>query len=333
MQPLPSGRRPFLGLLAGLGLVSLHAAGQTPPGTDGYPSKPVRLITPFPPGGGADAVSRILSIGLTRLWNQQLVVDNRPGAQGNIGTLLATKAPADGYTLVIAHQGVLTVNAHLYRKIGFDPLKDLIPVTLCTVQPFLLVAHPSVPARTMAELTALAKREPGKLTFASTASGPQIAGELYKSLAGIDMLHVTYKGGGPAVIDLLAGNVDLAVASPTSVVPHVKSGKLRAIALFGSERMEALPDVPTAAEAGYPALGQNPEWFGIAVPAGTPQAIVRKLNQDISAVLESPEAQKSIRTLGLIPTVSTPEAFAQRIQADYEVWGKVVKTSGVRTED
>ncbi|WPB55502.1 tripartite tricarboxylate transporter substrate binding protein [Xylophilus sp. GOD-11R] len=318
---------PLAGLL---GVACLPSTGiaQAP----GWPDRPVRLIVPFPPGGGTDALARILAPGLSRIWGQPLVVDNRAGAQGNIGTQLAVKSPPDGYTLVFAHQGVLTVNAHLYAQIGFDPLKDMAPVTLATVQPFLLVAHPSVPAQNLAELTALAKREPGKLTFASSASGPQMAGELYKSSTGISMLHVAYKGAGPAVVDVLAGTVNLMVANPTSVAPHVKSGKLRGIVVFGNERVDILPDVPTAAEAGYPDLGRNPEWYGIGVPAGTPPAVVQKLQHDIATVLDSDEAQKAIRGLGLIPTSSTPEAFARRIRVDYEVWGRVVKISGAKPE-
>ena len=324
----PLRRRPFLGLLGGLPALSVFGASAQG-GT--WPDRPVKLIVPFPPGGGTDALGRILATGLSRLWGQPLVVDNRAGAQGNIGTQMAVKSPADGYTLVFAHQGVFTVNPHLYPH-TFDPLKDMTPVSLCTVQPFLLVAHPALPAQNLTQLTALARRQPGKLTFASSASGPQMAGELYKATAGIDMLHVVYKGAGPAVIDVLAGNVDLMVANPTSVAPHIKSGRLKGIVVFGNERIDILPEVQTAAEAGLPELGRNPEWYGIGVPTGTPQAVVQKLNRDLAAVLQADEAQSAIRGLGLIPTPGTPEAFAQRIRTDYEVWGKVVKISGAKAE-
>ncbi|QHI98312.1 tripartite tricarboxylate transporter substrate binding protein [Xylophilus rhododendri] len=327
MFEAPMRRRPLLALLGAACLPgALHAQGGA------WPEKPVRLIVPFPPGGGTDALARILATGLSRLWGQPLVVDNRAGAQGNIGTQMAIKSPPDGYTLVFAHQGVMTVNPHLYAQIGFDPLKDMQPVSLGTVQPFLLVAHPSVPASNLAELTALAKREPGKLTFASSASGPQMAGELYKATAGVSMLHVAYKGAGPAVVDVLGGTVNLMVANPTSVAPHIKSGKLKGIVVFGNERIDILPEVPTAAEAGFPELGRNPEWYGFGVPTGTPAAVVQKLNHDIGSVLNSDEAQKAIRGLGLIPSPSTPEAFAQRLRSDYEVWGRVVKISGAKAE-
>ena len=194
----------------------------------------------------------------------------------------------------------------------------------------MLVVNPGVPASTLAELTALARQQPGKLTFASSSSGPQMAGEMYKMAAGVNLLHVAYKGAGPAVVDLLAGHVDAMIANPTSVAPHVKAGKLRALVVFGKERVGVLPDTPTAPEAGFPQLGENPEWYGVTVPAGTPPAIIAKLNRDIAAALATAEAQKSIRDLGLTPSPSSPEEFARQIRADHEVWGRVVKASGVK---
>ncbi len=316
-------------------LLACALAGTVPASTraaDAFPDKPVRLVVPFPPGGGTDALARILAPALTKIWGQQVVIENRAGAQGNIGTLLAVKSPPDGYTLIFAHQGVMTINAHTYAKIGFDPIKDVVPVTRSTEQPFVLVVNPAVPARTLAELTALAKSRPGKLTFASSASGPQMAGELYKMASGADMLHVAYKGAGPAVVDLLAGHIDIMFANPTSVAPHVKSGKLRGLVVFGRSRVDAMPDVPTAAEAGYPQLGDNPEWYGIAVPVGTPDPIVRKLNADIVSALKSDEVVTAVRALGLATSPSTPEEFAKQIRADYEVWGRVVKASGAKAE-
>ena len=297
-----------------------------------FPERPVRLVVPFPPGGGTDAVARILGVELTKIWGQQLIVDNRAGAQGNIGTAFGAKAAADGYTLIFAHQGVLTINAHLYQNLGFDPIKDIVPVSRGTEQPFVLVVHPSLPVNSLQELTELARKQPGKLIFSSSASGPQMAGEMYKMAAGIDMLHLAYKGAGPAVIDLLAGHVRIMFANPTSVAPHVKTGKLRALAVFGNARIDILPDVPTAAEAGYPQLGKNPEWYGIAVPAGTPAGIVQKHNSDIAAALKTQEAQKAIRALGMTPSSSTPQEFAQQISTDHDIWGKVVRASGARAE-
>ena len=315
----------FIILLIAATALPTHASGT-------YPDKPVRLIVPFPPGGGTDAFARILGAQLAKTWGQQVVVENRAGAQGNIGTLHGVKAPPDGYTLVFAHQGVLTINSHIYSRIGFDPLVDLVPVSRGTEQPFVLVVNPAVPANSLKELTALAKNRPGTLTFASSSSGPQLAGELYKISSGTSMVHVPYKGAGPAVIDLLAGHVNMMFANPTSVAPHVKSGKLRGLVVFGKARVDALPDVPTAAEAGYPDLGENPEWYGIAVPVGTASTIVRRLNVDIVAALNAIEVQKAIRALGMIPSPSTPEAFADQIRADHLAWGKVVRQAGVKAE-
>ena len=297
-----------------------------------FPEKPVRIIVAFPPGGGTDALTRILSVELGKIWNQQVIVDNRPGAQGNIGTLMGVKAPPDGYTITLAHQGVFTINPYIYSNIGFDPVKDLLPITRATEQPFVVVTNPNLPARTLKDLVELAKKQPGKLTFASSASGPQMAGEMFKLASGTSLLHVAYKGAGPAIIDLLGGQVDMMFANPASASPHVKSGKLRALVVFGKKRIDAMPEVPTAAESGYPQLGETPEWYGYAVPVGTPQAIINQLNTDFIAALRTPEAQKSIQTLGLTASPSTPEEFARQIKADNEAWGKVVKAAGVKAE-
>lgn len=297
-----------------------------------FPDKPVRIVVPFPPGGGTDALTRILSVELGKIWNQQVIVDNRAGAQGNIGTLAGVKASPDGYTITLAHQGVLTINPYIYNNIGFDPVKDLLPITRATEQPFVLVTNPNLPARTLKDLVDLARKQPGKLSFASSASGPQMAGEMFKLASGTNLLHVAYKGAGPAIIDLLGGQVDMMFANPASASPHVKSGKLRALVVFGKKRIDAMPEVPTAAEAGYPQLGETPEWYGYAVPVGTPQAIINKLNADFTAALKTPEAQKSIQTLGLTASPSTPEEFARQIKADNEAWGKVVKAAGVKAE-
>lgn len=297
-----------------------------------FPDKPVRFIVPFPPGGGTDSFARILGAELTKMWGQQVIVDNRAGAQGNIGTALGAKAPPDGYTLVFAHQGVITVNPHIYTKIGFDPIKDLMPVSRTTEQPFVVVVNPGVPARSLKELTELAKKQPGKLTFASSSSGPQMAGEMYKMASGTNLLHVSYKGAGPAITDLLGGHVHMMFANPSSAAGHVKSGKLHALAVFGKKRIDALPDVPTAAEAGYPQLGDTPEWYGVAVPVGTPATIIAQLNTDIVTALKSAEVQKATLALGLTPSPSTPEEFARQIRIDHEAWGKVVKASGVKAE-
>lgn len=315
------------------GLIVLCAlSAATAFAAESYPSKPIRFIVPFPPGGGTDAFARILSPKLTEYLGQQMIVDNRAGAQGNIGTAAAAKAAPDGYTILLAHQGALTINPHLYGNTGFDTLRDFAAVTRGTATAMVLIAHPSLPARTLRELAALAKQNPGKLTFASTASGQQLAGELFKLTTKTSLIHVPYKGAGPAVIDLLAGNVMLMFSNPTSVVPHVKAGKLRAIAVLGSARNDALPDAQTANEAGYPELATVLEWYGIAAPAATPRDVIARLNGAITKALGSPDVIERMGALGQTIAPTGPDEFAKQMREDYERWGKVVKASGVKVE-
>jgi tripartite-type tricarboxylate transporter receptor subunit TctC len=297
-----------------------------------YPSRPIRFIVPYPPGGGTDAFARIIGTKLTEQWGQQVIVDNRPGAQGNIGCAVAAKATPDGYTILLAQQGALTINPHLYSNPGFNTLRDFAAVARGTETAMVLVAHPSVPAKTMKELAAYAKQYPGKLTFASTASGQQMAGELFKLATGTDLVHVPYKGAGPAVLDLLAGNVTLMFSNPTSVVPQVKAGKLRAIAVLGKVRNDALPGAQTAVEAGYPDLAVVLEWYGVAAPASTPRAAIEKLNQGVVRALGSPDVVERMQALGQTISPSGPDEFAKQIREDYERWGKVVKASGAKAE-
>jgi tripartite-type tricarboxylate transporter receptor subunit TctC len=319
-------------------LVLAAAAGAAPAQTTStgsgrdFPDRPVRFIVPFPPGGGTDGFARILGAKLAEQWRQQVIVDNRGGAQGNIGTALGAKAPPDGYTMTLAHQGALVVNPHLYKDPGYDTLRDFAAVSLGTEMAFILVAHPSVPARSMRELADLAKKSPGKLTFASTSAAPHLVGELFKLTTGTDMVHVPYKGGGPAVIDLLAGHVNIMFSNPTSTVPHVKSGKLRALGVMDSKRNEALPDVPTAVEAGYPALGKIIEWYGVVVPAATPRPLIARLNADVVRALKAPDAANRIQAMGQTVAPSTPAEFETLMRAEYQRWGKVVKASGAKVD-
>ncbi len=316
------------------GMFFLTAVSAASPGfaAQPYPERPVRFIVPFPPGGGTDAFARVLSAKLTEYWGQQVIIDNRGGAQGNIGTALGAKAPPDGYTISLAHQGALVVNPHLYRNTGYDTLRDFAAVARGTEMAFILVAHPSVPAKSMKELADLARKNPGKLTFASTSAAPQLVGELFKLTTGTNMVHVPYKGAGPAVIDLLAGHVNIMFSNPTSTVPHVKSGRLRALGVMDGKRNEALPDVPTAVEAGYPDLGNVIEWYGVVVPAATPRQTIMKLNADIVRALKAPEVADRINAIGQSPSPSTPEAFAQLIRMEFARWGKVVKASGAKVD-
>jgi tripartite-type tricarboxylate transporter receptor subunit TctC len=305
-----------------------------PPGiaAESYPDRPVRFIVPFPPGGGTDAFARITGAKLAEQWSQQVIIDNRSGAQGNIGTALGARATPDGYTILLAQQGALTINPHLYSSPGFDTRRDFAAVSRGMATASVLVVHPSVAAKTMKELAQLAKQNPGKLTFASTASGQQLLGELFKLTTGTDMVHVPYKGAGPAIIDLLGGNVGVMFSNPATTVPQVKAGKLRALAVLGTKRNEALPDVPTAVEAGFPELSDVLEWYGVVAPAATPRAIIVKLNAAVVRALNSPDVIARLDAIGQSSAPSTPEEFAAQIRTDFERWGKVVKASGAKVD-
>ena len=316
-------KRLLAGLLCALILGNVHAQ---------YPDKPVRLVVPFPPGGGTDSLGRILAVKLGELWSQQVIVENRAGAQGNIGTAAGAKAAPDGYTLTFAHQGALVINPHIYKDTGYDTLKDFAAVGLATQMAFIAVAHPSVPATDLRELAAYAKKNPGKLSFASTSAGPHIVGELFKQATGTDLLHVPYKGAGPAITDLLGGQVNLMFSNPTSTVPHVRSGKLRALAVMDGKRNPALPDVPTAQEQGIPELASVIEWYGIVVPSATPPAIVRKLSADLLQVLGMNDVRERITQSGQTPSPLGAEEFGRMIRADFERWRKVVAAAGIRPE-
>jgi tripartite-type tricarboxylate transporter receptor subunit TctC len=300
---------------------------------DRFPDKPVRFVVPFPPGGGTDALARILSVKLADMWGQQVIVENRGGAQGNIGTAAGAKAAPDGYTLTLAHQGALVINPHLYGgDVGYDSLKDFAPGPRPTEMAFILVVHPSVPANSMKELAELARNQPGKLAFASTSSGPQMAGELFRLTTRTQMLHVPYKGGGPATADLLAGHVSIMFANPTAAVPHIKTGKLRALGVMDRKRNPAIPDVPTALEAGYPELSNVIEWYGVVVPAATPRERVAQLSAAVLQALQSPDVAARIQALGQTISPLGAEEFGSFIRAEYDRWGQVVKASGAKAD-
>jgi tripartite-type tricarboxylate transporter receptor subunit TctC len=299
---------------------------------DRFPEKPVRFIVPFPPGGGTDALARILGAKLGEQWGQQVIIDNRAGAQGNIGTAAGAKAAPDGYTITFAHQGALVINPHLYKDPGYDTLRDFAAVARTTEMAFIAVAHPSVPAANLRELAQYARQNPGKLTFASTSAGPHIVGELFKQATGTDLVHVPYKGAGPAINDLLGGQVTLMFSNPTSTVPHVKSGKLRALGVMDTKRNPALPDVPTAQEAGLPELSSVIEWYGIVVPAATPSAVVQRLSASVLRAMAAPDALERINAIGQTPAPTGSEEFARLIREDHARWQRVVKASGAKAE-
>jgi tripartite-type tricarboxylate transporter receptor subunit TctC len=309
------------------------ALAMSPVQAAGFPDKPVKMIVPFPPGGGSDTLARIVNKKLQEIWGQPVVVENRGGAQGSVGTAYGIKQPADGYTITLIVHGAMAINPHMYDKgVGYDVLKDFQAVARGTEQSYVMVARPGLPVKSLKDVEELAKKEPGKLTFGTSGAGPQLVGELFKLTTNSNLLHIPYKGAGPASMAILGGEVDLLISNPTSVVQHVKAGKLRGIAILGRDRNDLMPDVPSALEQNYPALSDIPEWYGFAVPAGTPEPIVRKLNADFVAALNDPEVQKSIRALGTMPSPSTPEEFTKQIRNDYERWGQVVKAAGVKAE-
>jgi tripartite-type tricarboxylate transporter receptor subunit TctC len=299
-----------------------------------YPSKPVKIIVPFAAGGVADLLPRIVGEKLTQKWKQPVIVENKVGASGNIGMAEGARAAPDGYTLVLAPTGNLTVNPTLFPKLPFDTHADFTPVTLLAQSPNVLVVHPSVPAKTFKELIAYAKANPDKLNFASpgTGSGAHLAGELLNVEAGIKAQHVAYKGLAPAVNDLLGGNVQMMFAGVSTVLQHVRTGKLVAIAIASPKRNSQLPDVPTVAESGLPGFDVT-SWYGIVARAGTPPDIVRKLNHDMVEAVQMEDVKAKLAGLGLEPVGNTPEEFAALIKADSAKWSDVIRRAGIKPQD
>ena len=288
-----------------------------------FPAKPVHVIVPFPPGGGADALARIMQPHLAKLWGQPVIIENRPGASGHIGADFVAAAPADGYTVMMSSTASLTEKN----------VDKFAPVTLVSASPYVVVANPKVPAANIRELVAHAKQNPGKLTFGSSGTGAasHLSAELFKSVAGVDLLHVPYKGTGQAVTDLLAGQIDLLFAPAQSVMQYVQAGRLRAYAVTSAQRSATLPDLPTVAEAGVPgyeAIG----WFGLLVPVATPKAVVARLSADANAVLREPDVMQKMLVLGAEPSGNSPERFAQFIRADQAKWARLMRERGIKPE-
>ena len=299
----------------------------------GYPSKPIRLICPFPPGGAVDIASRAIADALTKVTGQSVLVENKPGAGGNLGGELAAKSAPDGYTLFMTTSGIQAINPFLYAKMPFDPNKDFAPVIALVTLSNVLVLHPSVPYASVQELITAAKAQPGKITAASSGSGTSIhmSLELFKYLTGTDILHVPYKGSAPAVADLMGGQVQIMFDNIPSALPHIKSGKLKALATTGPKRAAALPDLPTIAQAGVAGY-ESGVWFGIVVPAGTPKDIIDKLNADTRKAMALPEYQKRMTDLGYELLGTTPAEMSDMIQAELKRWGPVVKASGAKAD-
>jgi len=299
-----------------------------------YPTKPVRIIVPFAAGGVADALPRVVGEKLSQKWGQAVIVDNKPGASGNIGMAEGARAAPDGYTLLLAPAGNLTVNPTLFPKLPFDTQRDLTSVSLLAQSPNVLVVHPSVPAKTFRELIAYAKANPDKLNFASPGdgSGAHLAGELLNIEAGIKTVHIPYKGIAPAVSDLLGGNVQMMFAGISTILQHVKSGKLVALAIAGPTRNPQLPEVPTVAENGLPGFDVT-SWYGVVVRAGTSPEIVRKVRRDIAEALRSEDVQSKLAGLGLEPVGNTPEAFDALIKAESRKWIDIVRKANIQPQE
>lgn len=316
------------GLTAAAAAALPHAAF-----AQGYPTKPVTIVVPFAPGGTTDILARIVGQGLSGELGQPFIVDNRAGAGGNIGASLAAKAPADGYTLFMGTVGTHAINQALYKKMPFDPVKDFAPISRVATVPNLLVAHPSQPYKTVKELIAYAKANPGKVTYGSPGSGssPHVSGELFKSMTGTELLHVPYKGSAPAMTDLLGGQISIMFDNLPSAIQHVRSGKLRPIAITTAKRSPELPDIPTIAEAGVPGY-EAMSWFGMFAPAATPKPVLDQLNAALVKVLNQLDVKKKIAEQGGDVVAETPAQFAAFIQSESVKWGKVVKASGATVD-
>ena len=317
--------RLLIALLAGL--VSLSASAQP------FPSKPVRLIVPQTPGGATDVFARLIGQKLSAKWGQPVVVENRAGAAGVLGSDVVAKSPPDGYTLLVTYEGSQAVNQSLYAKLPFDSVKDFQPVATLAVTPFFFVVGPRTAAKDLKEFIALARAKPGSLTYASSGNGSinHLLAEMLKTEAGINVVHIPYKGIAPGMTDVIGGQVDAAFASVPSVIQHVRSGRLRALGVSSAKRNSTAPDVPAIAEAGFPGFNVNP-WWGILGPAGMPKALVDKINADVAELLHTEDVVATFRKQGAEALILSPEAFLKELENDVQKWAKVVKSSGARID-
>lgn len=320
--PYPGHVLSAMALLAAFGI----AAAQP------FPTKPIRFIVPFPTGGGADVMARLLTRKVSEELGQNVIVDNRSGAAGNIGVEIGVKSPPDGYTIIFAYSGTVAINPSLYSRLPFSAA-DYAPITWLALVPQMVVVHPSVPVRNIKELIALAKAKPDQLSYASAGSGAfnHMAGELFKMMSGVKILHVPYKGGGPASLALLTGEVSMILGEPAGVLPHIRAGKLRALAVTSARRFPAMPDLPTVADSGLPGY-EVISWNGVLAPAGTPQDIIAKLNAEFVKAVRSQELRDKLLASGFEPVGSTPEEFGAHIRAETAKWAKVVKATGMKID-
>jgi tripartite-type tricarboxylate transporter receptor subunit TctC len=304
---------------------------------EGFPEKPSHFIVGFTPGGPSDIIARALGQKLSESWSQPVVIENRPGAGGNIAAEAAARSAPDGYTWLLGNNSILATNQSLYKKLAFDPVADFAPVALVAIQPNILVVNPAVPAASVAELIALARAKPGRLNYASSGSGAaaHLAAELFKTMADVDMVHVPYKGAQPALTDVIAGQAQLMFATSASVIPYIKAGRLRALAVTTSRRSPSVPDLPTVSEAGAESGLRSFEavtWHGVVVPRATPRALVERLNAEIVKALGARDLRERLESLGAELAAGTPGDFADYIAREIPKWAKVVKDSGARAE-
>lgn len=316
----------FLGAMA---LLSAATGAQA----QSWPSRPIRFIVPFPPGGGTDVNARIMAPRLAAALGQQVVVENRPGAGGMLGTELVAKSAPDGYNMVIATIGPIAINPSLYSKMTYDPAKELAPVSITGEVPNGLVVHPTLPAKSVKELIALAKQRPRELNYGSSGpgAGDHLAGEMLSVMTGIRMTHVPYKGGPPAMVDLMSGNIQLIFATLATGMPYIRAGRVRTLAVAGGQRFPLLPDVPTVAEAGVPGFAIN-NWAGVFVAGGTPRPVIERLNAEVVKALAPADVRQKLLEMGLVAGTNTPEQFVSYIQAETARWAKVVKDAGIRLD-
>ncbi len=316
----------YAALFALSGLYALSAAGQS------YPAKPIRIIAPFPPASVADVLARPIAQKMNEAWGQPVIVDNRAGAAGNVGSDVVAKAPPDGYTLLLGTIGTNAINAALYSKMPYNARTDFTPITLVANAYLLLVMHPSVPVRTVKAVIALAKAQPGKLNYGSAGAGttPHLAGEMFKHSTGVSMTHIAYKGSPQSAIDLMAGRLDLIFANGTAALPHIRNGRMRLIAISAPRRDPALPDAPTIAET-VPGFEMLP-WWGLFAPAGTPRDVVARLNAETVRILAAPDIQANYANFAMKAVSNTPEQFSAYVLEEIERWAKIVKATGARAD-
>lgn len=312
-------------------LVLIHVPGLVH--AAGYPNKPIRLIVPYPPGGGNDTLARMFAAKLVEAWQQQVVVDNRPGAGTTLGTAIAARAVPDGHTLLLSSIATHAIAPNLYRSPGYDPVRDFAPITLLAVAPTVLVRHPSLPAPTLKDLIALMKSKPGEIRYASGGSGtpPHMAGVIFASMTGTRLLHVPYKGGGPAIAGLMGGETQIMFDTAASILPHVRSGKLQPLAIARAQRLPDFPQIPTFSEAGLSGYEVN-AWYSMHAPAGVPAAVIGKLNAELLRILQQPDIRQRLQQLGSEPVGNTPAELAKFVRIENDKYASAIKESGAKVE-